>query len=484
MTQSLVEPSQAPVIPSGGAPPTGASPRFELSPSFDFLREDVMRNPYPLYHQLQQEAPVFWSEQMDAWVITRHDDVDGALKNPGLFSSARIHKILYGYADRRIRGLPLESILRPMVRRLAAIKMRGFVEMGTRFMWQNDPPEHTRLRKLMHQGFTASLVTKMRPLIAERAHALVDKFCTRGSADFMADFAVPFPAQVVADIFGVSEDWEMLHHWEIDLKLFLGARRGSAKDASTAALRSVAEMRKYFISKIKERRAKPGDDLISRLAAAEEDGFYLDDRELCANMMVTLGAAQITTQDMLGNGLHALLRHPEQLDYLRNNRQHLLRGIDEIIRYDGPVQLTNRVLTADHELRGKTLRKGQMVYLIRGAANRDPERFPDPDRFDLRRNTQGHVAFGSGIHYCIGAALARAEGQLAFAAVFDRMPGIALDPAKEVKWRADNLQFRGMALLPVVFQPTPVRTAEEKVATSVVAAAAAKASVADDEATS
>ena len=468
MSQTVGEPSHA----APGAPPVAAAPstsaagspgaarRYQLSPSFDFLREEIMRDPYPLYRQLQEEAPVFWSEQMDAWVITRHDDVDGALKNPGVFSSARIHKILYGYADRLVRGKPLEALLRPVVRRLAKLKMRGFVEMGSRFMWQNDPPEHTRLRKLMHQGFTAQLVTQLRPLIEERAQALVDKFCSRGHADFMADFAVPFPAQVVADIFGVSEDWEQLHHWENDLKLFLGARRGSAKDASSAALRSVGEMRKYFTAKIQERRQRPGDDLISRLAAAEDDGFYLDDRELCANMMVTLGAAQITTQDMLGNGLYALLRHPEQLEILRSTREQMLRGIDEIIRYDGPVQLTNRVLTCDHELRGKLLRKGQMVYLIRGAANRDPERFPDPDRFDVKRSTQGHVAFGSGIHYCIGAALARAEGQLAFGAVFDRLPGIRLDPDQPVQWRADNLQFRGLACLPIRFEPSPPRASK------------------------
>jgi cytochrome P450 len=449
------------VEPPLASPPVDqiAGKRYQLTADFDFLREEVMRDPYPLYRQLQEEQPVFWSAQMDAWVITRHEDVDGALKNPALFSSARIHKILYGYADRRIRGMPLESLLRPLVRRLAKIKMRGFVEMGTRFMWQNDPPEHTRLRKLMHQGFTASLVTKMRPLIAERANALIDKFCARGSADFMADFAVPFPAQVVADIFGVSEDWEQLHHWENDLKLFLGARRGSAQDASQAALRSVAEMRKYFTAKIRARRGKPGDDLISRLAAAQDEGFYFDDRELCANLMVTLGAAQITTQDMLGNGLYALLRNPEQLEILKSQRELLLRGIDEVIRYDGPVQLTNRVLTSDHTLRGCLLRKGQMVYLIRGAANRDPARFPEPDRFDVRRSTQGHVAFGSGIHYCIGAALARAEGDLAFGAVFDRMPQLRLDAERPVQWRADNLQFRGLARLPVCFEPTPARGA-------------------------
>lgn len=441
-------------VPSTPAP---VQSRFELSPTFDFLREEVMRDPYPLYRQLQQEAPVFWSEQMDAWVITRHDDVDNALKHPELFSSARINKILYGYADRSIRGMTAETLLRPIVRRLALLKMRKFVEMGSRFMWQNDPPEHTRLRKLMHQGFTASLVTKMRPLIAERANALLDKFCARGSVEFMAEFAVPFPAQIVADIFGVSDDWQQLHHWEDDVKLFLGARRGSAKDAAAAALRSVSELRNYLMARIKERRARPGDDLISRLAVAEVDGFYLDDRELCANLMVTLGAAQITTQDMLGNGLYALLRHPDQLAILRDDRDLLLRGIDEIVRYDGPVQLTNRVLTSDHTLRGKAMRKGQMVYLIRGAANRDPDRFPDPDRFDVRRSTQGHVAFGSGIHYCIGAALARAEGDVSLGLIFDRLPNLRIDTSKPLTYRADNLQFRGLASLPLCFDATAPR---------------------------
>jgi hypothetical protein len=454
ITSAAPPDTQPPAAPGAGRPP-----RAPLPADFDFLRIDVMRDPYPVYQQLREEAPVFWSTQMDAWVITRHDDVDAALKNPALFSSARIHKILYGYADRRIRGVPGEALLRPVVRRLALLKMRRFVEMGSRFMWQTDPPEHTRLRKLMHQGFTASLVTKMRPLIAERANVLLDRFCARGEVELMSAFAVPFPAQIVADIFGVSDDWEQLHHWEDDVKLFLGARRGSAKDAAASALRSVTELRAYLMSKIKERRAKPGDDLISRLAAAEVDGLYLDDRELCANLMVTLGAAQITTQDMLGNGVYALLRHPDQLALLKDQRELLLRGIDEIIRYDGPVQLTNRVLTADHELRGQHLRKGQMVYLIRGAANRDPERFPDPDRFDVRRSTQGHVAFGSGIHYCIGAALARAEGDVALGLIFDRMPNLRLDERHPVTYRGDNLQFRGLASLHVRFDPTPPRAA-------------------------
>mgnify|MGYP000125443486 CR=1 FL=1 len=170
-TSSPTSPSPAP----GAAPAASGARAHVLTPDFDFLRDEVLRDPYPLYRQLQDEQPVFWSEQMDAWVITRHADVDAALKNPELFSSVRINKILYGYADRRVRDLPLAPLLRPVVRQLARFKMRRFVEMASRFMWQNDPPEHTRLRKLMHQGFTAALVTRMRPLISERVHKLIDQ---------------------------------------------------------------------------------------------------------------------------------------------------------------------------------------------------------------------------------------------------------------------------------------------------------------------
>ncbi len=433
---------------------------FALTPDLDFLTEDILRDPYPLYEQLQQEQPVFWSQQMDAWVITKHADVSDALLKPELFSSERVEKILYGYVERILRGKPMAALLRPALRGLALLKMRLFVGMAKRFMWQQDPPSHTRLRKLMHQGFTSAMVSRLRPLIQQEVHTLLDKVCETGRMDFMADFAVPLPAVVVAHIFGVPEHWEELHHWEHDMKLLLGAKRGDPKEAQSRGLASVAELKAFFLGQIKRRRRDPGEDLISKLVRAQADGHEVDDLELCANLMVTLGAAQVTTQDMLGNGLLALLRNPSQLQEVIDERSLVMPMIDEIIRYDGPVQLTNRVLTADTELQGVRLEKGQMVYLIRGAANRDPDRFPEPHRFDIHRDTRKHVAFGAGIHYCIGAALARAEGEIAFNTVFDRLPGLKLASDKAVVWRADNLQFRGLERLDLEFEPTPRQGAD------------------------
>lgn len=431
------------------------SRRYALTADLDFLQAEILSNPYPLYRQLQDEQPVFWSDQMDAWVLTKHADVDAALRDHELFSSRRVERILFGYVDRRLRGVPLAGLLRPLARKLALVKMGVFVEMATRFMWQNDPPDHTRLRKLMHQGFTNSMVNALRPTIHAQVHALLDKVCETGQMDFLADFAVPLPSMISAHIFGVPEEWQKLGKWEHDMKLFLGARRGSPKEAEKRAMEGVRNLKAFFLEEIRDRRQRPTDDLISKLAHAEEDGYYFNDLELCANLMVTLGAAQVTTQDMLGNGLLALLRHPDQMAEVMKDRALIYPMIEEIVRYDGPVQLTNRVLTRDTEIRGVKLKKGQMVYVMRGAANRDPEKFLDPDRFDIHRDTKKHVAFGAGIHYCIGAALARVEGDIAFNAIFDRLPELELAPGNAVAWRADNLQFRGLDHLHLRFQPTP-----------------------------
>lgn len=426
----------------------GRTPDAALAP--DLFDRAVLKNPYPTYAALREHAPVFWSPQLRAWVLTRFEDVLDALHNHDVYSSCRTRRIVHTYVDRRIVNWRFNRLLRPLMYRVAERKLAPFIELAEHFMWQQDPPNHGRLRKLMHTGFTMQMVERQSENIRNTVESLLDRMAQQAAPDFMSDFAMRLPAMIVADIFGMPDEWERLREWEDQLKLFLGGSSGNTGKTIQRMLDSVREMRVFFGAAIQARRADPGDDLISTLAGAEEAGYYFDDLELCANLIVTLGAAQVTTQDMLGNGLLALLSAPEQLELARAENAPLGRYIDELVRFDGPVQLTNRVLTRDVELHGQRMPKDSLVYLIRGAANRDSARFPQPDRLDLERDTRGHVAFGSGIHYCIGAALARREGEISFRRLFQRYPGIRLDPDRPITWRADSLQFRGLQSLPVV----------------------------------
>ena len=422
----------------------------QLDADFDFLHHAVLENPYPVYQKLRDEQPVFWSNQMNAWLITRHQDVVNALANPAVFSSVRVEKLLHGYVDRKLATLPMRRFIKPLAYKMANRKMSSFVSMAKQFMWQLDPPEHTRLRKLMHIGYTKKQIEAIRPIIHNRTKELLDQFAGAGTCDFMRSFAVPLPAMVIADIYGLSDQWEELHELENSLKVFVGGEASDPKKALARALVDAERVKAIFLEAVQSRRAAPRDDLISRLIAAEEGGHKFTNDELVSNLVVTFGAAQVTTQDMLGNGLLALLRHPQHLQEVMQDRSKLPALIDEVIRYDGPVQLTNRVVTEATEVQGVSLKKGDFVYLFRGAANRDERVFSNPDTFDISRDNDAHVGFGYGIHYCIGSLLAKAEGEIAFNALFDRLQNLSFD-ANSVKWRADNLQFRGLEQLVIRF---------------------------------
>lgn len=416
----------------------------------DFFARDLLVNPYPTYRLLRETAPAYWSEQLQSWVLTRYDDVLNALNRHDIFSSERTQRIVRSYIDRKIKNWPIRTPLRPFLYRIAELKMAPFMQLAENFMWQQDPPNHTRLRKLMHTGFTMQMVKRQEKNIQEKVNHLLDQAKARPDVDFMRDFAMQLPAMIVADIFGMPDEWQRLRHWEDNLKLFLGGSSKNPKETQRLMLDSIDEMKTHFGKAIAERRKNPGDDLISILAQAEDSGYYFDDFELCANLIVTLGAAQVTTQDMLGNGLLALLQAPEQLALFKAPDAPLADYIDELVRFDGPVQLTHRILTEDLNVHGAHMRAGELVYVIRGAANRDPTRFTEPDQLNVLRDTKGHVAFGYGIHYCIGAALARAEGVISFRTLFSRFPDIRLNTEQPVVWRGDSLQFRGLASLPVV----------------------------------
>jgi hypothetical protein len=400
----------------------------------DLLSPATLRDPYPTYHQLRETAPVHWDEALGGWIVTRHDDVYAALKDPARFSSDRIEKLV-------------TSRVPPEAREALA----PFLRLTSQWMWMIDPPEHTRIRKLMNKGFTPRAVNGLQPLAVEIVDSLLDQVAGRGGMDLIADFAYPLPAIMLADIYGIPrDDAHLLKRWSDQLKVFIG---GSPVLSATAAeaFASLGEMMRYFDAAVEDRRKEPRDDLITRLVKAEEDGDFLNQEELCANLVLVLAASYVTTMDMIGNGVLALLLQRDQWDLLLGDRNLLRTGIDELLRFDGPVQATHRLATQDVELRGNQIKQGDLVYLIRGAANRDPHRFPDPDRVDVTRTDTAHVAFGAGVHYCIGAALARIEGEIAFNALLDRYPNLRLDPAAAPAWRADSLQFRGLSTLPVLF---------------------------------
>jgi cytochrome P450 len=408
-----------------------------LDNEINLLSGEVLENPYPTYAYLRATDPVRWDDTLQGWIVSRYDDVYGALRDPKRFSSDRVERLLTSRVPESTRSL-----------------IAPFVNLAAQWMWMLDPPQHTRLRRLMNKGFLPRAVQSLRPLIEETVNALLDKVAGQDRMDLIRDFAYPLPAIILADVYGIPRaDADLLKHWSDALKVFIG---GSPELSGTAAdaIKSIDEMMGYFRQAIGERRTAPREDLISRLVRAEEDGEFLSETELCSNLLLVLAASYVTTMDMIGNGMLALLQQRDQWNLLRFRPDLVPIAIDELLRYDGPVQLTHRLATENIELRGKRIRKGDIVYLLRASANRDAERFSEPDRVDVTRRDIGHVAFGAGVHYCIGAVLARQEGEVAFGELLRRFPAIQFDPQADVIRRTDTLQFRGLRTFPVLLRAT------------------------------
>ncbi|GLW89600.1 cytochrome P450 hydroxylase [Actinokineospora globicatena] len=393
------------------------------------LTRAVMSDPYPTYARLRTESPVYYDTQLNGWVITRYDDVTTALRDHETYSSRRMGLLVAqrGGADPS-----------PAVARL--------LELAGHWMWMLDPPTHTRMRKLMNQGFTPRAVRLLEPMVQKIVDDLVDAAIEREEVDLMADFCFPVPALVICGLYGLPPaDARLVTEWCDALKVFLGASAdlGGVQTAAEA----VREMIDYLTEIMDQRRVDPRDDLVSRLVAADDAGDQLGTDELVSNLLLLIAASFETTIDMLGNGLAGLLTQRDQWELLKRDPSTIAGAVDEVIRWDGPVQLTHRLLTRDVELRGEQLREGQLVYLMRGSANRDPERFADPDRIDVTRGDTGHVGLGLGVHFCIGAGLSRMEGRIALTELTTRIPDLALVEPDRLTWRADNLQFRGLSEL-------------------------------------
>ncbi|TMR97780.1 cytochrome P450 [Nonomuraea basaltis] len=354
-----------------------------------------------------------------------------------LFRYADVREALY---DRELSSDRVAAILRPLpgpARARADLlekTMRDIVVF-------KDQPDHRRLRRLLGQAFTPRTVESAKPAIAEMTDRLLDSLPADDVVDLHRGLTYPLPAIVVAALLGIPEaDRDAFQSWALDLVLVVGSGTLTPELAERAT-RSAAEMRELVARLVAERTGKPGSDLLSAMIAATDDGARISAGELYANALFLMTAGHETATNMLSNGILALLRHPEQLDLLSKDLSLLGSATEEMLRYEGPVQIAARIADRDRELRGLELRAGQAVILMLGAANRDPEVFPDPDRFDITRSPNPHVAFSHGMHFCLGAALARAEMEIVLPRLFDRFPKLRL-AEEHIEWQP-TLDFRG-----------------------------------------
>ena len=395
---------------------------------FHLLDPEVLANPYPLYRRLRSEAPVHWDPYLHAWVVTRYADVVTVLHH---FSANRT----------------------PTPEQFAAMglsELGPIAQMMTRQMLFMDAPAHTRLRGLATMAFTPARVEVLRSHIRSILDDLMAPLLRAGRMDVIGDLAAPLPAIVTAEMLGVpTSDCDRLKAWSADFAEVLGNFQHNP-DRSSRTLKCVEEMTVYFREAIRRLKAEPRAGLINSFMTAELDGDRLTEDEIIANCIVTMVGGQETTTNLIGNGVLSLLRHPHQLQRLRKDLSLIPSAVEELLRYESPSQHTARICPEDTELGGKIIRKGQAVMAVMGAGNRDPERFPDPDRLDLGRTDNRHLAFGWASHFCFGAALARIEGQLVFEALASRTANLVLEP-HPIVWR-ENLGLRGLTALPVTFE--------------------------------
>jgi pimeloyl-[acyl-carrier protein] synthase len=394
---------------------------------YQLLDPDILADPYPLYRRLREADPVAWDPFLHAWVVTNYAGVLTVLHK---FSADRTP------TPEQLTAMGLNS-LQPVA------------EVMVRQMLFMDAPAHTRLRGLCSSAFTSRRVDHLRPHIQEIADDLIDRALPQGRMDAIADFAAPLPAIVTAELLGVpTSDHQQLKSWSADFAEMLGNFQHNP-DRVSRVLRAVDEMTRYFRAAIREQERHPRNGLVQLLVNASEGGSRLSEDEVIANIIVTMVGGQETTTNLIGNGLLTLIRNPAALAQLRDDPSIIEPAVEELLRYESPSQHTARLAPDDLVLGDKRIRKRDAVMAVMAAANRDPARFPDPDRLDLTRKDNRHVAFGWAAHFCFGAPLARIESQVAFATLLRRLPNLAPEPGPLV-WR-QNLGLRGLTALPVTF---------------------------------
>jgi cytochrome P450 len=394
-----------------------------MATGLNLLAPEVVADPHPAFACLREKDPVHWSERHRAWVLTRYDDVTDAFRDVRL-SSDRASPLARRDGDGVGGDDPVVSVL-------------------SRWMVFRDPPDHTRMRRALRPAFTPPAIEALRPTVEQVVDELIDGLPEE--LDFLAEFAVPLPAIVIAALLGIPrEDHDRFRTWSEGLATLVFA--SGLPDRHRRGRGALTALATYLSEQLTERRAKPADDLLGALAVLQAAG-ELTAEEATANAVLLLFAGHETTSGLLANGLAALLAHPEQLERLRAERSLMPSAVEELLRYEGPSKLMPRWAAQEVELRGRRIASGDLVYLVQTAANRDPRHFVEPDRLDLARDPNPHLGFGYGPHYCLGAPLARLETAIALSRLLDRRARIELagDPPR---WRP-NLLGRAVESLEV-----------------------------------
>ncbi len=390
------------------------------------------QDPYGAYRVLSEEAPVYWSDAWGAWVMTGYDDIVETLRDHERFSSK-------GRLVELIDALPAAA-------RVGAGPLRE--HFSTSGLIHTDPPDHTRMRGLIKKAFSPRVIAAMEPRIQAIIDRLLDGVVAAEGFDVVERLAYPLPAIVIAELLGaLPEDRDRFKGWSDGIVAFQGEGRAIAEAVPMSAA-AVSEMRAYIGELMAARQRDPRDDLLANLVDVEQAGDELSEDEIYSTCVTFLIGGHETTTSLIANCLYALLRRPGQLERARTDPAALAGAIEESLRFDSPIQRTFRRVTQDTVVQGQQLRQGQIVIQLLGAANRDPAHFADPEVFDLSRKPNRHIAFGSGVHFCIGAPLARLEARLALRAILERWPDLEL-AVEEIEWQSEKALFRCVRSLPV-----------------------------------
>ncbi|MGI5181580.1 cytochrome P450 [Dactylosporangium sp. CA-152071] len=392
--------------------------------AFDPWSPAFVAHPYDGYRRLREQDPVSWFEPSGQFLVSRHEDVNALLR------------------DRRLGRTYLHvATHEEMGRTPPPPQDEPFWTLNNNGMLDREPPDHTRLRRLVSQAFTPRRVEALRPVVQRLADGLVDAFVAKGGGDLIAEVAEPLPVTVIAELLGIPEpDRHLLRPWSAAICGMY--ELNPPRETAAAAVRASEEFSDYLRGLARHRAGDPQDDLISALTAVEG----LSEDELIGTCVLLLNAGHEATVNVTGNGWWALFRNPDQLRKLRADPALLPTAIEELMRYDTPLQMFERWVLEDIEVRGHTIRKGQEVALLFGSANHDPAVFTDPERLDIERRDNPHISFGAGIHYCLGAPLARIELAASFGALLAKAPGLRLD--REPQWKP-GFVIRGLEKLEV-----------------------------------